>query len=189
MEKNTERQKNQPTSKQIKIVVIGPESTGKTTLVKQLATHYKAVCVPEYSRIFAEEKKQKGKTLTSDDVLPIAKGQLALEEEVAYHPFVICDTDILATFTYAKIYYPEFNGEALQKYIEKHHADFYFLTYIDVPWEADGIRDLPQKREIAFSEFEQTLKTYNQPYALLKGGQKTRFQTATAIIDKLLQKS
>ena len=188
MEKNLKKQSDQHgNNKRIKIVVFGPESTGKTTLAKRLAKHYDAAYVPEFARIYAEEKLQKGEKLTANDVLPIANGQLQLEANAASHTIIICDTDILQTLTYARIYYPEFKSEKLEKYMEEHSADLYFLTYIDVPWEADGIRDLPHKREEAFSEFEQTLQTYNQPYVLLKGNSTIRFQTATAIIDKLLK--
>jgi NadR type nicotinamide-nucleotide adenylyltransferase len=182
MEKSTEKQGRS----RIKIVVFGPESTGKTTLAKQLAAHYDATLVPEFARMYAEEKLKKGEELTAEDVIPIAKGQLRLECRAEKNRLLICDTDILETLTYARIYYPEFRSEILQKYVAKNNANFYFLTYIDTPWEMDGIRDLPHKREAAFSEFQQTLKTYNQPYLLLQGDQETRFQKAVATIDKLL---
>ena len=171
----------------LKIVVLGPESTGKTTLVKQLATHYNAVFVPEYSRIHAEAKQKKGEKLTAEDVLPIAKGQLRLECKASGNPLIFCDTDLLSTITFARIYYPEFKSETLKKYTEKNMADLYFLTYIDTPWKADGIRDLPHKREEAFFEFQQTLKNYNQPHILLKGSREERFQKAIVEIDKLLK--
>lgn len=183
MEKNIEgKHKNS-----LKIVVFGPESTGKTTLAKQLAVHYNAAFVPEYARIYAEAKQQKGEKLTSEDVLPIVKGQLRLECKASGNQLLICDTDILETVTYAHLYYPEFKSETLKKYLEKNTADFYFLTYIDTTWEADGIRDLPHKREEAFLEFQQTLKTYNQPHILLKGSIEERFQKAIEELDKLLK--
>lgn len=183
MEKNLEKQ----SSNSFKIVVFGPESTGKTTLATQLAEHYNVAFIPEYARIYAEAKQQKGEKLTSEDVLPIAKGQLRLECKASKNQLLICDTDILETITYARLYYPEFKSETLEKYARKNTADFYFLTYIDTPWKADGIRDLPQKREKAFLEFQQTLKTYNQPYVLLKGNAEARLQKAITEIDKLLK--
>ncbi|MCH2192564.1 ATP-binding protein [Kordia sp.] len=184
MEKNIEQQGRS----RFKIVVFGPESTGKTTLAKQLAAHYNAAYVPEYARMYAEEKQRKGEILTSDDVIPIAKGQLRLECQAEENTMFICDTDILETLTYARIYYPEFKSKTLEKYVEKSTATFYFLTYIDTPWKNDGIRDLPHKREEAFLEFQQTLQTYNQPHLLLKGAIELRFQTAVATIDKLLRR-
>lgn len=183
MEKNIEKQ----SSRSLKIVVFGPESTGKTTLAKQLAAHYAAAYVPEYARIYAEAKKQKGEELTVKDVLPIAKGQLRLECRASENTMLICDTDILETLTYARIYYPDFESESLKKYVAKNSASLYFLTYIDVPWKADGIRDLPNKREAAFLEFQTTLKNYNQPYILLMGSPTERLQKAIEAIDKLLK--
>jgi NadR type nicotinamide-nucleotide adenylyltransferase len=182
MEKNLKKQSD----RSLKIVVFGPESTGKTTLAKQLAAHYNAAFIPEFARIYAEAKQQKGEELTSEDVIPIAKGQLRLECKASGNRMLICDTDILETITYAKIYYPEYESQTLKKYADKNTADLYFLTYIDVPWEADGIRDLAYKREAAFLEFKATLKTYNQPFILLKGSAAARLQNAIAAIDKLL---
>ncbi|MEM6685761.1 MAG: ATP-binding protein, partial [Bacteroidota bacterium] len=133
MEKCTE----QSQESRVKIVVFGPESTGKTTLAQQLASHYEATYIPEYARIYAEEKQRNGETLTENDVIPIAKGQLRLECKAAKSSVLICDTDILQTFTYARIYYPTFKSETLEKYAAKSNATFYFLTYIDTPWKAD----------------------------------------------------
>lgn len=181
MEKSIEQQQGS----RFKIVIFGPESTGKTTLAKQLAVHYNAAYVPEYARIYAEEKQQKGEKLSAKDVIPIAKGQLRLECQATDNSFLICDTDILETLTYAQIYYPEFKSKTLEKYVAKSTANFYFLTYIDTPWEADGIRDLQHKRAEAFQQFQQTLQIYNQPYLLLKGDVETRFQKAVETIDKL----
>ncbi len=181
MEKNLKKQ----CKSSLKIVIFGPESTGKTTLATQLAEHFNAAYVPEFARIYAEAKQQKGEKLNSKDVLPIAKGQLRLECKASGNSLIICDTDILETITYARLYYPEFKSETLQKYAAKNTTDLYFLTYIDTPWEADGIRDLPYKRAAAFREFQQTLKTYNQSYVLLKGSAETRLQKAITEIDKL----
>lgn len=186
MEKNTAKQSNRSGS--LKVVVFGPESTGKTTLAKQLSAHYKATYVPEYARIYAEAKQEKGEQLTVKDVLPIAKGQLALEAQATPNKLLICDTDILETLTYATIYYPEFETVTLEKYLTENTANLYFLTYIDMPWKADGIRDLPHEREEAFQEFKKTLKNYNQPYILLTGNREERFQKAVTAIDKLLQR-
>ncbi len=65
--------------------------------------------------------------------------------------------------------------------------DLYFLTYIDVPWEADDLRDKPNERERMFKAFENTLIKYKRPYVLLKGSKKERLETAVNHIDKLIK--
>src|SRR5690606_23970085 len=79
MEKKFEHAK----SDLIKIVLFGPESTGKSTLARQLVEHYHTVFVPEYSRIFAEMQMLRNQPLTKENVMEIANGQLKLEKEWA----------------------------------------------------------------------------------------------------------
>lgn len=187
MEENLKQQ----TSNCIKIVVFGPESTGKTTLATQLVAHYNAVYVPEYARIYAAAKKTKGLLLTEKDVLPIAEGQMQLENTLSSNAssLVICDTDLLETKTYASLYYPTFHNESLTKYANENTYNLYFLTYIDVPWKADGIRDMPMHREQTFMHFQNMLETNNKPYVLLRGSQEERLQKAITAIDKVLKES
>jgi len=67
--------------------------------------------------------------------------------------------------------------------------DLYFLTYIDVPWEYDELRDRPFEREELFELFKQTLDRYNKPYIILKGDKKERLHKAVSIIDQLIEKN
>ncbi|QDO93489.1 ATP-binding protein [Formosa sediminum] len=180
----------QKPSKNIKVVLFGPESTGKTVLARQLASHYKTVFVPEYSRTYALEKLKKNETLTEADVMPIAKGQIFLENELSQtaEKLLICDTNLLETKVYAEVYYNGFNNEILKASAIKNHYNLYFLTYIDIPWEADEVRDKPNERETMFQAFEKALIDYNKPYVLLKGTYKERFDLAVKHIDKLILK-
>lgn len=173
----------------IKVVLFGPESTGKSTLAKQLAEQYNTVFVPEYSRIYAELKLLQNRTLTKDDVLPIAKGQMQLENEAApkANELLICDTDLLETKVYSESYYHGFCHPLLEKFAIENTYDLYFLTYIDIPWEADDLRDRPNDREVMFEAFESALKKYNRPYVVLKGSMEERFKTSKGHIDELLK--
>lgn len=184
-----EKKLKQQPSTCIKVVLFGPESTGKSTLAKQLAEHYYTVFVPEYSRIYAEAQLLHNKLLTKDDVLPIAEGQMQLENELTKkaHQLLICDTDLLETKVYSEAYYEGLCDPVLEKYAIENHYDLYFLTYIDIPWEADNLRDRPLERETMFAAFETALKTYNKPYVLLKGTMDKRFETAKMHIDQLLK--
>ncbi|MCK0124830.1 ATP-binding protein [Gelidibacter sp. F2691] len=173
----------------LKVVLFGPESTGKSTLAKQLANYYNTVYVPEYSRIYAADKLLQNKTLTKADVMPIAVGQMQLENEMApkANNLLICDTDLLETKVYSVAYYNGFVDPYLEKYARVNVYDLYFLTYIDIPWEADALRDRPNDREEMFEAFESALINYNKTYVLLTGPMEERFKTAIDHIDELLK--
>lgn len=183
-----EEKLEQQASDLIKIVCFGPESTGKTTLARALAAHFNTRWVPEYMRSYFEEKWQ-GKPGVSvpEDILPIAEGQMHLENKIAQqaNQFLFCDTDLLQIKVYSEIY---FNGYCpavvAQKAIENqyHH---YFLMAIDIPWEEDNLRDKPQEREMLFARFESELKQFQKPYTVLQGNYDQRVQKALEIIEKL----
>ncbi|MCH7825440.1 MAG: ATP-binding protein, partial [Acidobacteria bacterium] len=119
-----------------RVVVTGSECTGKTTLAGALARHYQVPWVPEFARRFVSEK---GAAPAFADVEAIARGQVALEDEVAAtaSTLLIQDTDLLSTVVYSHHYYgacPAWVEAALQERC----ADLYLLAGIDVPWVADG---------------------------------------------------
>ncbi|NNC49952.1 MAG: ATP-binding protein [Flaviramulus sp.] len=185
-----EKLKQQP-SNCVKVVLFGPESTGKTTLSRQLARYYNSVWVPEYAREYLQNKwNNERKTCESKDLLPIAKGQMKLENKLAKKTdtVLICDTDLLETKVYSEAYYLGICNPILEKYALENTYDLYLLTYIDTPWEADDLRDKPEHRLEMFNAFEKALKDYNRPYILLKGNKNDRLQLAVKHIDKLLKK-
>lgn len=174
----------------VKVVLFGPESTGKTTLSKQLARHYNTVWVPEYAREYLQDKwNNYRKTCENSDLLPIAKGQMKLENELAKKAdkILICDTDLLETKVYSEEYYGGFVNAELEKAAKASTYDLYLLTYIDTPWEKDDLRDRPEQRIEMFRAFENALIKHNRPYVLLSGNKTTRFKTAVFEIDKILQ--
>mgnify|MGYP000557047103 CR=1 FL=1 len=186
MEKNL---KQQP-SNCIKVVLFGPESTGKTTLSRHLARYYNSVWVPEYAREYLQNKwNEERKTCEPKDLLPIAEGQMLLENKLAKKTdtVLICDTDLLETKVYSEAYYIGSCDPILEKYALENSYNLYFLTYIDTPWEADYLRDKPDEREAMFKAFEDTLIKYKRPYVLLKGDKKKRLDLAVKYIDNLLK--
>ncbi|WP_250433293.1 AAA family ATPase [Hanstruepera flava] len=186
-----EKLKQQPANC-IKVVLFGPESTGKTTLSKQLARHYNSVWVPEYAREYLQDKwNNERKTCESKDLLPIAIGQMRLENELAQKTdsVLICDTDLLETKVYSETYYSGACDPILEKYALQNTYDLYFLTYIDTPWEADDLRDKPNEREAMFLAFREALVKHQKPFVLLKGNKKERLNLAIFHIDKLLNEN
>ena len=175
----------------VKVVLFGPESTGKTTLSRQLARHYNTVWAPEYAREYLQDKwNNERKTCEESDLIPIAIGQMDLENSLAKKAdkLLICDTDLLETKVYSEEYYGGFVDPLLDEFAIKNTYDIYFLTYIDTPWEEDDLRDRPEQREEMFNAFKNSLEKYNRPYVLLKGDKETRLKKATQIIDNLIAK-
>ena len=183
MEKNLRQQKTTI----IKIALFGPESTGKTTLAKQLAEYYETEWVPEFARDYLQEKWEENQHIcVADDMMPIAYGQTALENEKLSkaNTYLFCDTNLMVTKVFSEMYYgfcdPLLNEAALE-----HEYDLFFLTDIDVPWEKDDIRDTPDGRETVFSVFKQTLIDTKKPFIILSGNKESRLAKATAIIEGL----
>jgi HTH-type transcriptional repressor of NAD biosynthesis genes len=175
----------------VKVVLFGPESTGKTTLASQLAYHYLTVWAPEFAREYLQDKwNDKRQVCEQKDLLPIAIGQMKLENKLAQRAdrVLICDTDLLETKVYSEEYYDGIVDPDLEVAAKKNQYDVYLLTYIDVPWKFDSIRDRPGHREVMFKAFENALKKYNRPYFILKGNEETRLKKAIEVIDNVIVK-
>ncbi len=185
-----EKYKQKPTNI-VKVVLFGPESTGKTTLSEQLAKYYNTTWVAEYAREYLQAKWDKEKkTCEPSDLLPIAEGQMKLENALSKNAanLLICDTDLLETKVYSEAYYVGYCDPILEKYALENSYDLYLLTYIDIPWEKDDLRDKPNEREKMFLYFKETLEKYNKNFITLKGDKKERLTIAINHIDKLLKK-
>jgi len=175
----------------VKIVLFGPESSGKTTLSRQLARYYNTVWAPEFAREYLQQKwNNERKTCEEDDLIPIAIGQMKLENKLAKRAdkVLICDTDLLETKVYSEEFYGGFVDDKLDKAANENQYDLYLLTYIDTPWEEDDLRDRPEQRLEMFTAFENALKSHKRPYLLLKGDRETRFKNAVEAIDKIIAK-
>ena len=171
----------------IKITVFGPESTGKTTLCKQLANHFDEPWIAEYAREYLQNKFQnQNKTCEPSDLMPIAIGQMQLENDAIAKAknLLFCDTNLLLTKVYSELTYG-FCDPVLDIFAKKHHYDLFFLTDVDVPWQADNLRDKPQNRQMDFEYFENTLKQNNKPYIKLSGNSAQRLATAISAISEL----
>ena len=165
-----------------KVVVIGPESTGKSSLSSALAKHYNTQWVPEYAR---EYINQLGRAYQESDLMEIAKGQLRLEDEKAseVQDLLICDTDL----TVIKIWYEYKYGycpKEILDHIKSRPYDLYLLTYIDIPWEEDPQREHPHLREHFFNLFKSELEQLNRPYVVIRGDFEERKQSAIKAVNE-----
>jgi len=173
----------------IKVSMYGPESTGKTTLAKQLAEHFNTKWVPEFARDYLQEKWNNSKQICEElDLLPIAIGQIKLENQALLNAnkVLFCDTNLLVTKVFSDVYYNNCSKE-LKEAAYKHSYDLVFLTDIDVPWKKDDLRDSPKNRQQVFNVFEQNLIDSNLPYLKISGSIEERFDFSKNIIQELIQ--
>jgi len=174
----------------LKVVLFGPESTGKTTMAKKLAAHFETEWVAEYMREYLQKKwDSKKEVCVPEDLLTIAEGQIERENKKARtaNKVLFCDTDLLELSVYSKAYYNEFCDPSILKHALNNWYDLYFLTNIDVPWVSDDLRDKPHDREGMFKKFKSSLRFNNRPFVELKGNEDERFETAVSAINELLK--
>ena len=185
-----------------KIVVIGPESTGKSTLCSQLAEHYKTVWCPEYAREFLEKN---GTDYSYDDLLTIAKGQVDLEEAMSYELLALSktrqnsklkanssklfiDTDmcvmkVWCEFAFGKCHSWILNQVATRKY------DLYLLCNVDLPWIADELREYPdmETRNKLYFFYKDILVNQSVPWIDISGSYEQRLKIAINAVDDLIK--
>tara|TARA_R110002072_G_scaffold151503_6_gene300938 strand:+ start:32367 stop:32945 length:579 start_codon:yes stop_codon:yes gene_type:complete len=189
MEKNNQ-QPNTSGKKLLKVVFFGPESTGKTTLSQDLAAHFNTTWAAEYMREYLQKKWDISKeTCKKEDLIPIAQGQMkneAFAEKYA-NKVVFYDTNLLQLKVYSEVYYNGYCPPKIEKEVTSRTYDIYFLLYIDIPWEADDLRDKPNDREAMFQVFEEALKIKNISFITLKGAYSKRLETAKTILENALK--
>lgn len=168
-----------------KIAVVGPESTGKSTISPLLAQHYQTIWVPEFARGYCQNLTE---PCTWQDEINMFRGQLDLEKELLpqANKILICDT----TFITVKIWSDQMFGRSPQEVLDelpKHPYDFYLLMDIDLPWQDDPLRDFPNMREHFMGVWHQELQALNANYQVISGSGENRFQNAVQAIDLFLK--
>jgi NadR type nicotinamide-nucleotide adenylyltransferase len=187
MEEHLQQQK----SDCLKIVIYGPESTGKTTLAKALANEYKTNWVPEFARDYLQDKWDlTGEVCTKEDLIQIVKGQIDAENKLTStaNDFLFCDTNVLVTKVWSETHFKGFCDSRIKQWANSFHYDYYFLTHIDVPWQEDDLRDRPDDREDMFDSFIESLLNKNLPFTILKGTHESRMKQAQKVLKNLLIK-
>jgi len=174
-----------------KIVITGPESTGKSSLARSLAEHYRSIFVPEFAREFLDEKDL---SYNYDDLLTIAKGQVGAEDMIVSrmsmpgeHPLpVFMDTDLTVVKIWSEVKYENCHSWVLNQLAERQY-DLYLLCDIDLPWEYDLMREAPAKAEraVLFKHYKETLIGLGVEWRVV-GGVEDRVGNAVKIIDKFL---
>lgn len=167
-----------------RVALIGPESTAKSTLSESLAKYYNTVWIPEHSRNYLSKINRK---YSLDDVLLIAKEQLAQELELIpkANKFIFVDTELIVSKVWCEDVFntcPSWINENLVK----HQYDLYLLTYHDLPWQQDPLRENPTRRQFFFDWYEKELKKINANYTIIKGEDDTRLKNCINAIENFL---
>ena len=173
-----------------KIVIVGPESTGKSSLCEALATHYRTSWVPEYAREYLETH---GMDYSFDDLLTIAKGQLALEDrlyaaaEAAGKKLLFIDTDMYVMKVWSEFVFGRCHPWILDQIVVRGY-DGYLLCRTDLPWVRDNLREYPDlaAREKLFHIYRDCLVNQSTPWMEIGGAGEERNAAGVAAVEALL---
>jgi NadR type nicotinamide-nucleotide adenylyltransferase len=183
-----------------KIVVVGPESTGKSSLCSLLANHYKTGWVKEYAREYLQTN---GTDYTFDNLLDVAKGQIDLEEkaiaELTLHnasgyaapandtKLIFVDTDMYVLKVWCEFVFDKCHQWILNQIVTRKY-DLYLLCDIDVPWVKDDLREYPDLviREKLYHHYKDIMVNQNVPWINVNGNYEQRLQKAIEAVNKLL---
>jgi len=174
-----------------KIVIVGPESTGKSSLCEALAAHYQTDWVPEYAR---EYLSLHGMDYRFEDLMVIARGQIELEERctaaavAAGRELLFIDTDMYVMKVWSEFVFGRCNPWILGQIVERQY-DAYLLCRTDLPWGVDPLREYPDlaSRDRLFHIYRDCLINQSTPWAEVGGQGKERIAAGVAAVERLLQ--
>ena len=180
----------------LKVVIIGPESTGKSSLCDALASRYDTLWCPEYARSYLEEKSIKGHNYTKKDLLEIAKGQLKQEDDFMSLatkkrlPYLFIDTDMYVMQVWSEVAFMDCHHWILEQ-IANRTYDFYLLCDTDLPWTADPLREYPeqQMRQKLFKNYLDLLSAQTIAFGIVSGMGEQRIKNAISLLDKYFKNS
>ena len=185
----------------VKVVVIGPESSGKSSLCEQLANHYKTEWVKEYAR---EYLLANGTEYSYDNLLEIAKGQFALEKAAIQliedkkttsaandlPEIVLIDTNMYVLKVWCEFVFEKCHPWILNQIVENSY-DLYLLCDIDLPWVKDELREYPdvEIREKLYHHYKDLLINQSTPWVNISGNYQQRVEIAVNAIDSIRTKT
>ena len=171
-----------------KIVAIGPESTGKSTLCASLAKHFSAPWCPEYAREFLLKN---GKEYTYEDLLLIAKGQVKMEDEIiqnysGHAAYYFIDTDLYVLKVWSEYVFGKCHPFILEQ-IATRKYDLFLLCNTDLPWMEDELREYPDeaRRIELFHIYKDLLAQQHIPWKIIEGNENARLQSAITVLQHL----
>ena len=160
----------------IRIALIGPESSGKTTLCSDLAKHYQTIWVPEFARDYIASLNRQ---YTKEDILYCAEKQLELEEHLKSkaNKILFSDTELIV----CKVWLLDLYGECpewIEKKIDEQEYDLYLLTSPDLPFVQDPVRENPHRRQYFYDWYLLELEKRDFRYEVVEGIEEERLKQA-----------
>jgi NadR type nicotinamide-nucleotide adenylyltransferase len=170
-----------------RVVIIGSESSGTTTLARALAEHYLTVWVPEYGRVYSEGRQYTRQAWRSDEFTFIALEQARMEDGLATlaNKVLICDTDPFATAIWHERYLGS-RSDAVWEIAARRKYDLYVVTDVNIPFEHDSIRDGESFRQWMQGRFIEELSKGPTPMIVVSGPHEERFAAAVKRLDEIL---
>lgn len=170
-----------------RVCIFGPESTGKSTLARDLAALYETVAVPEYARTLIETR---GSSAPFDEAAfeRIARGQVASEEALARsaNRLLFCDTDVLTTTIWSEELLGRCPDWLVAEAARHDHYDLTLLTDVDLPWVPDPVRYIPDGRRELFLRCRAALEKAGRRFVLIHGSGEERLARAVEAIARHL---
>lgn len=166
----------------IRIVIIGAEASGKTTLCEDLSNHYRIPFVPEYARTYLEEN---GSQYELDDLQFMAQGQLELED-IFEQELQILDTNLYVYKVWLEEKY-QTTIEWIEEELNTRHYNHYLLCDFDIPYQEDKLREHPnsEDRQRLFNRYKTLLENDNRPFSIIFGDREDRLQKSISIIESI----
>jgi NadR type nicotinamide-nucleotide adenylyltransferase len=165
----------------LKVVITGPESTGKTALCKALANHFKTSYVPEYSRSYLQQKEG---NYSQKDLTLIAEGQIKLEDEhqQKHKSLLICDTSLEVIRVWSEWKYGNCDEFIINNAVQR-TPDLFLLLTPDLLWHPDPLRENPDDRTELFAYYQKTLSEYDAKVVIIRGDREKRLTSAIEAIE------
>lgn len=168
-----------------RILILGPESTGKSTLAEDLAHHFGEPWVPEFAREYLEKIDR---PYRFEDLAEIGKGQVLLEDQQAEKAmkFLFCDTDLRVIHIWSEHRFGKTDPWVLEE-IQQRKYELILLTDTDLPWEPDPLREYPEleMRQYFFEKYLKLAEQSGFPYLIVSGDREKRLKKAIQAVDKL----
>lgn len=172
----------------IRVVVLGAESTGTTTLARDLAESLKTPWVPEMGRYYTDSILTSGKAWTDEDFYRIGRLQQMYENEMAKVSggIIICDTNAVATELWQRRYMGRVTSE-MNQIAASDKADLYIITGDEIPFVQDGLRDGEHVRHKMHQWFIKHIAKTGVPYIVVNGDKKKRLAEALAATQEIIK--